>query len=107
MNNNIKAPEATTTNSIEDVADDDPKKTKSKEETQPSMATVGQVFSFGTAQTPILLFLGAMFACVSGMVGPFMVVYFAKANTELSGDPTTDEFMENIKELAYVFLVLG
>lgn len=101
---NDKIPEATTTkNSIEDVvADDDP-----KTEARQPMATVSQVFSFGTPQTPLLLFLGAIFACISGMVGPFMVVYFAKANTDLSGDPTSDEFMENIKELAYTFLVLG
>ena len=102
-NNNNTAPEPTT-NSNEEASDHG---SEPKQAPPPKMATIRQVFSFGTAQTPLLLFLGAICAVISGTVGPFLIVYFAKYNTKLSGDPRSEEFMDNVKELAFTFLVLG
>ena len=78
-----------------------------KEDAKTQLASVRQVFSFGTAATPPLLMAGLMCAAVSGLVGPFMVFYFAKAYSDLSGDPTSEEFMDNVRHLSFIFLVLG
>lgn len=50
---------------------------------------------------------GIILAIVAGALGPMMIWYFAQSFEDLSADPTTDEYLENITELAYAFLVLG
>lgn len=107
-------PSATATFTVEDYHDQNDDyhsnitaKSSSAVASRPQLASIRQVFSFGKAQTKGLLCLGFIFAAISGAVGPFMVFYFAKMYSKMSGDPTTDEFMDNVKELAYTFLVLG
>ena len=73
------------------------------------VATIYEVFSFaeGSMTKYVGLTFGILAALVSGTVGPFMIFYFATAFEDLVADPTSDEFMENIKDLTYAFLVLG
>ena len=73
-----------------------------------ALATWTQVFSFGPGLTPkLLLVAGAVCAAVAGAVGPFMIWYFVEAFRDMVADPTSDEYMEKVKELTYAFLVLG
>lgn len=110
-------PSATATFTVEDhhgQTDDDKSSNNSGNNSssnavalRPQLASIRQVFSFGKAQTKGFLCVGFIFAAISGAVGPIMVFYFAKMYSKMSGDSTTDEFMDNVKELAYTFLVLG
>ena len=73
-----------------------------------NVATIREVFSFGSGPKKYIgLILGCISAAVAGAVGPFMIFYFANAFSDLVADPTSDEYMENVKELAYIFLILG
>jgi ATP-binding cassette subfamily B (MDR/TAP) protein 1 len=72
------------------------------------LASVREVFSFGGGlQKTLCLVFGLLFAAVAGAVAPFMIFYFASSFQDLVADPTSDEFLEKIKELSYTFLVLG
>ena len=73
-----------------------------------NVATIRQVFSFGSGPKKNFgILIGCLSAMVAGAVGPFMIFYFASVFSDLVADPTTDEFLDNVKELAYIFLVLG
>jgi hypothetical protein len=73
-----------------------------------ALASVREVFSFGTGPKKILgLIFGMLFACVAGAIGPLLVFYFANIFQDLVADPTSDEFLAAIREVAYAFLVLG
>jgi hypothetical protein len=72
------------------------------------LASVREVFSFGGGlKKTLCLVFGLIFAAVAGAVAPFLIYYFASSFEDLVGDPTSDEFLRNIRELSYTFLVLG
>jgi hypothetical protein len=72
------------------------------------LASVREVFSFGGGlKKTLCLVFGLIFAAVAGAVGPFLVFYFARSFKDLVADPMSDEFLKNIRELSYTFLVLG
>jgi hypothetical protein len=72
------------------------------------VATIQQVFSFGSGPKKVLgLIFGMLAAMVAGAVGPFMIFYFARVFSDLVADPTSDEYLETVRELAFTFLVLG
>ncbi|KAG7369599.1 efflux ABC transporter permease/ATP-binding protein [Nitzschia inconspicua] len=72
------------------------------------LASIHEVFSYGTGWIKVsCLTLGFLLAMISGAVAPTMVFYFAKAFQDLVADPQDERFMEQVKELAFTFLVLG
>jgi ABC-type multidrug transport system fused ATPase/permease subunit len=74
----------------------------------PQLASISDVFSYGDGWIKfVCLTLGFFLAMVSGAVAPALIFYFAKAFEELVADPQDEEFMKQIRELAYTFLVLG
>lgn len=72
------------------------------------LATVSEVLSFGkSSRTKMIMIAGVFCALIAGAVGPVMIWYFAESYQELVADPTTDQFMDEVRRLAYTFLVLG
>lgn len=72
------------------------------------LASFQEVLSFGNGpQTKLLMAAGIIVAIVAGALGPFMIWYFARSFQDLSADPTSADFLANVKELAFAFLVLG
>jgi hypothetical protein len=95
------APEITSSNSTDQ---DNQKSTKPR-----ALASLREVFSFGTGPNKIFgLIFGMIFACVAGAIGPVMIYYFAHVFKDLvAPDPTSEEFLANVRELSFIFLVLG
>jgi hypothetical protein len=72
------------------------------------LASYQEVLSFGNGfETKLLMIGGIIVAVFAGALGPFLIWYFAQSFEDLSADPTTDDYLETITELAYAFLVLG
>lgn len=72
------------------------------------LASPQEVFSFGNGvYTKLLMTAGLLVAIVAGALGPLMIWYFAQAFEDLSADPTTDEYLDKMSELAFAYLVLG
>ena len=81
---------------------------KSEEAPIPGLASVWEVFSFGTGwKKTVCLALGLFFALVAGSVAPFLIFYFAQSFQDLVAPPESDLFMDNIRDLAFSFLVMG
>lgn len=94
---------------IESVATStkDDSKTKDDKITGPS-ASVSDVFSFGFGpRQKLLCFGGVLSAMISGCTFPALAFYFAEVFEELSVDASNDDFLGNIREMAYTFMVIG
>jgi ATP-binding cassette subfamily B (MDR/TAP) protein 1 len=88
------------------VKDEDDLNAKKKDEAAP-LAKMSQVFSkFGrTRKVAILRFVGILFSIISGCVYPIMAFFFARSFEDLGGGG--DDYMAQIRNLAYTFMVLG
>jgi len=72
------------------------------------LAPLSDVFSYGTGWVKVVcLSLGFFFAVVEGAVAPAMIFYFAKAFEDLAAPPESEEFMDAVEELTWIFLGLG
>ena len=73
----------------------------------PPQATFRQLFSFAqTPKTRFLIALASMFAIISGLVYPSMAYLFARVFEDLSAS-VDDEFLSQIRNMAFSFMVLG
>jgi len=71
-------------------------------------ASVSEVLSFAETTAVKLQIVGGLIcAAVSGIVVPSMAFLFASVFEDLSSDPTSSDFLKNIRELAFAFCVLG
>jgi hypothetical protein len=78
-----------------------------KEEEKP-LASVRDVLSFGTGHKKrICLILGFVCSFVSGCVFPVMAFLFARSFEDLGASTSNDDFLAQVRELAYNFMVLG
>jgi ATP-binding cassette subfamily B (MDR/TAP) protein 1 len=78
-----------------------------KEEAKP-LASIRDVFSFGEGRKKrICLVLGFACSFVSGCVFPVMAFLFARSFQDLVGSVSDDNFLAQVRELAYSFMVLG
>jgi ATP-binding cassette subfamily B (MDR/TAP) protein 1 len=83
---------------------DDPNK---KAELGP-LSPAGTVFGFGEgSQIRLFRILGIACAMVSGSVYPIMAFYFSKSFEELGASAAGGNYLSNITEMLYVFLILG
>lgn len=81
------------------------KETKEKPE---GSASISDVFSFGFGpRQKLLCSIGVLGSCVSGSVFPALAFFFAKVFEELSADASSEEFLDNIRTMAYTFMVMG
>ncbi len=72
------------------------------------LASFQDVFTFGNGlQTKLIMMAGLLATIVAGALGPLMAWYFAQSFEDLSADPTSDNYLDRMSELAYSFLVLG
>ena len=72
------------------------------------LATIQEVFSFAeTRRTKIYIAIGCMAAVLSGVCFPAMAWLFSSSFSELSAFPSSDDFLQQIRQLVYRFLVLG
>jgi len=71
-----------------------------------TLASVSDVFSFGEGKS-LLLLGGIICSTVTGCVFPAMAFLFAESFEDLAADATGEEFMKNIRFIAYSFMVLG
>uniref|UniRef100_A0A7S3QG25 Bile salt export pump n=1 Tax=Chaetoceros debilis TaxID=122233 RepID=A0A7S3QG25_9STRA len=86
------------------VKPDDPNK---KAEVGP-LAPAGAPFAFGEgSQIRLFRILGIVCAMVSGSVYPIMAFYFSKSFEELGASAADGDYLTNITEMLYVFLILG
>ena len=99
--------------SVTDSEKSNMKDHQDKKEQQPKLASIYEVFfSFGNDENNIQKLVGLTFgiimALVAGGIGPYMIFYFAKAFEDLvSPNPTSTEFMDNVKDITYAMLILG
>lgn len=108
--------EAAKTETYKDKGDDVGRPLKEQESNLDSSATgtskeehvtVRQVFQFGSGPKKNCgLALGLLCAAVSGLVYPVMAYILSNTFRVLSV-PTSDQFKDDIKELAYTFMVVG
>ncbi|CAB9500444.1 Leptomycin B resistance protein pmd1 [Seminavis robusta] len=85
---------------------DEPNEEKN-EEIKPQ-ASIAEVFSFAkTTKVKLLIVAALLAAIVSGLVLPAFVFYFAEVFEDLGGDPSSDEFLGNIRTMAYSLMILG
>ena len=72
------------------------------------LATIRQLFSFAESKTTkVYIAIAFLFAVVSGAVMPAMAFYTAQAFEKLSGSPSSDGFMGTVREVCFIFMVLG
>lgn len=72
------------------------------------LASFQQVLEFGDgSSTKLFLLVGVLLAVAAGALGPLMIWYFAQTFEELSANPASEEYLENVEKLAFAFLVLG
>jgi ABC-type multidrug transport system fused ATPase/permease subunit len=72
------------------------------------LASISEVFSYGDKWVKaICLPFGFFFAVIEGILPIAMIFYFSEAFSDLVADPSSPEFMKQVRELAYTFLVLG
>jgi len=71
------------------------------------MASIPEVFSFGSRRIWPYLICGWFLACVSGCVYPAMAFFWAKIFEELGANPADPTFMEGVRTQAFIFLGLG
>ena len=82
---------------------------KEEEEVGP-LSKASDVFSkFGrTKKVKMLRFFGVAFAVISGCIYPVMAYYFARSFEDLGGDLSgSGDYMAKIRELAFIFMILG
>lgn len=84
--------------------DDNSNDEKKKQE---NLASLRQVFSFGRNEKKYYLVAGCFCAIVSGCVFPAVAFFFAKFFEELGASTADPEFLEDIRSMAFVFMVLG
>ena len=95
----------TTHSATSNASETSKKETKEKPE---GVASLSEVFSFGFGPRQKLLFTtGVLGSCVSGSVFPALAFFFAKVFEELSGDASSEAFLDNIRTMAYTFMVMG
>ena len=83
-------------------------KSKDAASPPPPRATVRDVFSFAETRRIRLCMAGSFAAaCVSGASLPAIAFYFAKAFMDLARSTSSDDFMSSVRNIAYVFMVLG
>ena len=89
------------------MVDPELKEEKDKKKDEP-LATAKQVFSFGAGRKKrICLTLGLICAFVSGCIFPLMAFLFAKAFENLSATATSEDFLEEVRNMAFYFMGLG
>lgn len=101
-----------TTGLTSDEDGSDNKSTRNNGDGAPStptkLASIREVFSYGTTRMKVIcLTFGFVFSALSGAVPIGVIIYFSQSFTNLVADPTSGNFMDQIRELAYAFLVLG
>jgi len=70
------------------------------------LASIAEVFSFAEkTSTKVYLGLGIFFAIISGLALPASIFYFSSILGDISA--LTEEGLEPIVEIAYVFMILG
>jgi ABC-type multidrug transport system fused ATPase/permease subunit len=85
------------------TADGDTKKTNTD-----VLASSGDVFSFVRNKTMVFhLVIGLFFSIVSGGIMPAMSWIFSSSFTNFAADPGSDQFLADIRRLAYTFMALG
>jgi len=94
---------------IESVAASTQTESTSKDDKKPqASASAADVFSFGFGpRQRILGFCGLISALISGCTFPALAFFFAEVFEELSADASGTEFLDNIRVMAYTFMVLG
>ena len=87
--------------------DDDDDNRKEHQDSKLNRASVIQVFQFGRGPKKWWgLLLGLLCAAISGCIYPVMA--FVLSNTfRVLSVPTSDEFREDIKQMAFIFMILG
>jgi ATP-binding cassette subfamily B (MDR/TAP) protein 1 len=79
-----------------------------KKEKEKPLASIRDVFSFGKCRKKrISIILGFACSFVSGCVFPVMAFLFARSFQDLVGVVSGDEFLAQVRELAYSFMILG
>ena len=79
-----------------------------KKEVEKPLASIRDVFSFGTGHKKrICLILGLACSFVSGCVFPVMAFLFARSFQDLGASTSNDDFLAQVRELSYTFMVLG
>jgi ATP-binding cassette subfamily B (MDR/TAP) protein 1 len=72
------------------------------------LASTGEVFSFVRNKKMIAnLIIGLFFSAVSGGIMPAMSWIFSSSFTNFAADPGSDEFLADIRTLAFTFMALG
>lgn len=79
-----------------------------RNEEEKRLASVKEVFSFGAGpKKRICLVLGFACAVVSGAVYPAMIFFFSQSFKDLGASISGDDFLKNIRELAFSLMILG
>jgi ABC transporter transmembrane region. len=88
--------------------DDDADEKNNKDKLGPLSPASAVFLAFGRTEKIVLFrWLGALSAVVSGSVYPVMAFYFSQSFEKLGASTDGDNFMNEIKDLAMAFLVLG
>lgn len=81
---------------------------KETDEDAKQLASVKDVFSFGAGpKKRLCLVLGTFCAVVSGCVFPAVAFFFAASFQDLGASTENTDFLKNIRELAFTFMILG
>lgn len=74
----------------------------------PPLATYHETFSFGAGRRKKLcLAFGVPCAVASGCIFPTMAFFFAQVFEKLGADSSSEDFLDNIRTMAYTFMILG
>lgn len=109
----IEAPEAALLQQVENRTDADAKETLKDDgadaanEDKP-LASVRDVFSFGAGRKKrICLALGVICAICSGAVFPAVAFFFSRSFQALGASTSNQDFLQQVRRLAYTFIILG
>jgi hypothetical protein len=86
--------------------EDETKGSKEVKKEEVPLATIAEVYSFGEGK--FWYVLGGMFCSgVTGLVFPAMAYIFADSFEQLGASTSDDEFLANIRLIAYTLMGLG
>lgn len=89
------------------IIDPDLKEEKDKKKDEP-LASARQVFSFGAGRKKrVCLTLGLICSFISGCIFPLMAFLFAKSFEDLGASAESEDFLKEIRKLAFYFMGLG
>lgn len=90
------------------VIDPELKDDKDKKKKDEPLSSARQVFSFGAGRKKrVCLTLGLICSFVSGCIFPLMAFLFAASFEKLGASATGDDFLTEVRKVAYYFMGLG